>query len=414
MDTNKLAASTLSLQILIAERVYTPEEIGGPVAVVLEGPTIRTIWRGVDAAAARRLASERLPGRQVEVVNLGAWRLAPGYVDLHIHGFHGHDMSNGPSEDVAAVAQALPRTGVTAFLPTIGTNSREGTARQVARVTAAAEHQSPANASQVVGIRLEGPFISHAKRGAQYEPGIRPPDAAELAELVSMGHGWIRVVDYAPEEDPEQRFLARALDLDLVPSIGHTAATFDQVVRAIDAGARHATHLFNANSPLDHRAPGVPGAFLTDPRTTVEVIADGIHLHPTLLKLVVAARGAHHVALITDGAAAAGLPDGVYEFVNRTVHVADGAVRLPNGTLAGSALTIDRAVRTMVTRGGVAWADALRMATLTPAGIASIAEQKGHIAAHADADLVALDEHGNVQRTWVRGQLVYDAAAGIQ
>jgi N-acetylglucosamine-6-phosphate deacetylase len=165
--------------------------------------------------------------------------------------------------------------------------------------------------------------------------------------------------------------------------------------------------------PLDHRAPGAAGALLTDRRATVEVIADGIHLHPLTLRLVLAARGPRDVALVTDAVGAAGLPDGSYTFVGRTVLLRDGAVRLPDGTLAGSTLTMDRAVRNMVGLAGMNWSDAIRMATLTPATIGGVADRKGRIAPGADADLLALDDAGEIQRVWTRGQLAYAAGAAI-
>jgi N-acetylglucosamine-6-phosphate deacetylase len=222
-----------------------------------------------------------------------------------------------------------------------------------------------------------------------------------------VGRGWIRIVDYAPEEDEGARFLATLVRLGILPCIGHTAATYEQAIRAIDGGARHTTHLFNAMSPLTHRAPGVPGALLTDHRATVEIIADGIHLHPALTRLVIATRGFRDVALITDAVDPAGLPEGDYEFVGRKVTVRNGAVRLANGALAGSVLTLDRAVRNIVAFTGLGWPEAIGMATQVPARIAGIAPRKGRVAPGADADLVALDDEGFVQRTWVRGQLAY-------
>jgi N-acetylglucosamine-6-phosphate deacetylase len=164
-------------------------------------------------------------------------------------------------------------------------------------------------------------------------------------------------------------------------------------------------------SPLVHRAPGVAGAFLTDTRTTVEIIADGIHLHPAIAKLVVAARGAHNIALITDAVAPTGLPEGDYDFVGRKVTLCCGAVRLANGSLAGSVLTLDSAVRNIVAFSGCSWSAAIRMATQVPATIAGIAPRKGQITPGADADLVALDEHGFVKRTWVRGTCTYQASS---
>lgn len=394
-------------RVLVAEKLYAPEEIAGPVAIVLSGSSIHTVWRVIDAAQAEELCAARMPEAAVEVINLGSWRIAPGYIDIHTHGFHGHDITTGTQNDIAAMARELPRTGVTSFFPTIATTGKAETVEQIRRVAAVAGKQGTGQGAKILGIRLEGPFISRAKKGAQYEPAIRRPDPVEMRELAAIGHGLVRIVDFAPEEDEDQSFLATLVDHGILPCIGHTAATYEQVTHAIDGGARHSTHLFNAMSRLDHRQPGTAGALLTDTRATVEVIADGIHLHPAILRLAVAARGPRDVALITDAVVAAGLPEGNYEFINRTVHVANGSVRLADGTLAGSALTLDRAVRNMVTLAGTSWSDAVRMATLTPATITGASKRKGIVAPGMNADLVILDEQGNVRQTWVRGQLVY-------
>jgi N-acetylglucosamine-6-phosphate deacetylase len=400
-----------SLQVLVARTLYTPEEIPGPVAVVLEGEKIRAVWRETEADAARRRVAEHMPGAEVEVIDLGSWWLAPGYIDLHIHGFRGHDVTTGSREDVEAMARELPRSGVTSFLPTIASIERAETAQQVGMVADVAENQQYPSSAEILGIRLEGPFISKTKKGAQYAPAIRPPDPVEMEELAATGRGWVRIVDYAPEEDEEARCLATLVRLGILACIGHTAATYEQAITAIDEGARHSTHLFNAMTPLEHRAPGVPGALLTDQRATVEIIADGIHLHPAMLKLVIAARGARDVALITDAVAPAGLPEGDYDFVGRPVIVCEGAVRLANGSLAGSVLTLDQAVRNIVTFAGLGWSEAIGMATHTPARIAGVDARKGSIVPGGDADLVALDNQGFVQRTWVRGRLAYPSAS---
>lgn len=402
-----------SLHVLVAGTLYAPEEITGPVAVVLEGTTIRDIWRDMDAATVKRHLTEHLPDATVDVTDLGSWRLAPGYIDLHIHGFHGYDVTTGPREDMAAMARSLPQTGVTSFFPTIATIDRAETVEQVRQVAGAAESQTDHSAAEILGLRLEGPFISRAYKGAQYEPGIRPPDPAEIEELAVAGRGWIRIVDYAPEEDNDARFLATVVRLGIVACIGHTAATYEQAIQAIDGGASHSAHLFNAMSPLEHRAPGVAGALLTDHRATVEIIADGIHIHPAMLKLVIEARGCRDVALITDAVAPAGLPEGDYDFVGRPIIVCEGAVRLTNGALAGSILTLDRAVRNIMTFTGLGWSEAIGMATHVPARIAGVAQRKGRIVPGADADLIALDTAGVVQRTWVRGFLAYQGTASL-
>lgn len=413
MSRRRQEAGPQPLHVLIAETLYAPEEIAGPVAVLVEGAQIRAVWHVRDEEQARERVNEYQQQRKdaqqfpVEMLNLGSWRLAPGLIDLHIHGFHGYDVTEGTTEDMLAMARKLPRTGVTTFFPTIATTGRAETAGQVQRIADAAERQYAFPASEIAGIRLEGPFISHAKKGAQFGPGIRPPDPVELSELVALGRGWIRILDFAPEEDPEGIFLATAVQLGILTCIGHTMATYEQTMCALDGGARHSTHLFNAMPTLDHRLPGAAGALLTDSRATVEIIADGIHLHPAILKLIVGLRGPNDVALITDAVIAAGLPDGQYDFVGRTVTVADGSVRLADGTLAGSALTLDLAVRNMVALARSRLADAIHMATRTPARIAGIANRKGSIAPGMDADLIALDEFGCVRRTWTRGLLAY-------
>lgn len=396
------------IHILIAHALYAPEEIPGPVAVVVEGPKIRAVWRDTDEREARRRANDEQLGPSVELVDLGALRLAPGYIDLHDHGFHGHDITTGTRGDVQAMAAELPRTGTTSFFPTIASTGREETVQQVRRCVEAAEDQSGTSA-EILGIRMEGPFISKIKKGAQYEPAIRPPDPAEMRHLVNVGEGWLRIVDYAPEEDTGGKLLSALIEMDILPSIGHTNASYAQAIRAIDGGARHCTHLFNAMPPIEHRAPGIVGALLTDHRPTVEIVADGIHLSPPILQLAVASRGAEDVALITDAVGAAGLPDGQYRSINHTVIVSGGAVRLENGTIAGSVLTMEGAVRNMVTMAGMGWAEAIRMATLTPARITGVDGRKGKIVPGADADLLALNDDGLVQRVWTRGQLAYSA-----
>ncbi|MFL5624695.1 MAG: N-acetylglucosamine-6-phosphate deacetylase [Ktedonobacteraceae bacterium] len=412
MTEDKRDATTKPLHVVVTGKLYAPEELVGPVAIVIAGPKIRAVWHVTNVAQVRQLCAEHMPGETIEVSDLGSWRVAPGYIDIHTHGLHGHDITTGSQEDLATITRELPQTGVTSFFPTIATSGKTETGTQIQRAVSAAERQEHGQGAEILGIRLEGPFISHAKKGAQYEPGIRRPDPVEMSELAAIGHGWVRIVDYAPEEDAGDELLATLLRLGILPCIGHTAATYEQAIHAIDGGARHSTHLFNAMSALEHRLPGVAGALLTDQRATVEMIADGIHLHPAILKLIFACRGPRDVALITDAVAAAGLPDGEYQFINRKVRVADGSVRLANGTLAGSALTLDRAVRNVVALAGMKWADAIRMATLTPAEITGVAARKGKIAPGMDADLVVLDEQGFVRYTWAHGQLVYKGEPG--
>jgi N-acetylglucosamine-6-phosphate deacetylase len=408
------AENAARVQILVAGALYTPEEIPGPACVVVEGTRIRDIWPATMATEARARLTTLAPDATdvaADVVDLGGLRLAPGFIDLHIHGFHGYDVNAGSAGDLREMARLLPATGTTAWYPTIATTSRQHTAECVRTVAGIASERPEAAMAEVAGMRLEGPFISAAKKGAQYGGDIRPPDPAELRALAEMGHGLVRFVDFAPEEAGADQLLAALVELGIVPCIGHTNATYEQAMGAIAAGARHATHLFNAMSPLRHHAPGVPGALLTDDRATVEIIADGVHLAPPLLRLVLRARSPRDVALVTDAMLAAGLPDGEYEFLHRTVSVRDGTARLASGALAGSTLTLAQAVRNMVAFTGIAWETAIAMATTTPARIAGIDARKGRLAPGYDADIVALDADGCVVRTWTRGALAFEREA---
>jgi N-acetylglucosamine-6-phosphate deacetylase len=399
-----------SASVLTAAGLYAPEALPGPVAVTIQDGKVGAVRRGLNRQLALQRALDEL-GADAEVIDLGPLSLAPGFVDLHTHGFRGHDLTTGPATDGSDMAAELPSTGVTAFLATIASTGREETPIQIRRMLEARQTAAGGPCAEMLGIRLEGPFISFEKRGAQHPAAIRPPDPVELETLLDIGQGLIRMVDFAPEEDQGLRFLASLVRHGVLPVVGHTVATYEQVIHALDGGARHCTHLFNAMPPLDHRAPGAPGALLTDERATVEVIADGIHLHPALLRLVIAARGPQAVATITDAVGAAGLPDGTYQFVEREVYVRDGGVRLEDGTLAGSALTLDAGVRNLVKLVGLSWSDAIRMATLTPARIAGVDDRKGRIAPGVDADLVAMDGEGQIRRTWTRGRLAFELNA---
>jgi N-acetylglucosamine-6-phosphate deacetylase len=398
--------ATSPVQILVAGALYTPEEMPGPACVVIEGTRIRDIWRATTATEARERLAAAMPGMPADIIDLGDTRLAPGFIDLHTHGFHGHDVNAGSVEDLREMARLLPSGGTTAFYPTIATTSRQHTVACVSSVVEAAR-SSDRPMAEIAGIRLEGPFISPVKKGAQYGADIRRPDPAELRALVEAGQGLVRLVDFAPEEDTAGQLLESIAQLGIVACIGHTNATYEQAIRAIDGGARHSTHLFNAMSPLKHHAPGVPGALLTDDRATIELIADGVHLAPALLRLALRARSARDVALVTDAMPAAGLPDGEYDFLHRKVIVRGRAARLADNSLAGSTLTLDLAVRNMVAYTGVDWATAIAMATTTPARIAGIGTRKGQLAPHFDADIVALDAQGRVVRAWTRGMLAY-------
>lgn len=345
-----------------------------PGAVVVDGARIEEVVRG------DRIASERLPARVID-----AALVAPGFVELQINGGFGIDLIDG-GDAIARLADALPATGVTSFLPTLVSSPAAtylGAFDDLARAACG-------RGAEPLGLHLEGPFLAASRRGAHDPAPIAAADDAMLDAWIDSGA--VRLVTLAPERAGGLARIARLCAGGIAVSVGHTDATYDEVSAAIDAGARLVTHLYNAMSPLGHRAPGAVGAALTDDRVAVGLIADGVHCHPAALRLALRAKGAARIALTTDAMAAAAMPTGRYTLGSQAVAVDETGARLDDGTLAGSVLTMDRAVRNMVTLGGASIADALTMATAVPARVLGLT-RKGRLAPGADADLVLLDDH---------------------
>lgn len=339
--------------------------------------------------------------------------LAPGFIDLHVHGGGGAQVGSDPN-GVAAVAAFHARHGTTGLLATTVPGPPKALLDAVRAVAAVARRPQP-EAAQVLGCHLEGPFVSPSRPGALDVRHLRPPDPAELGRLLDAGGGSVQMIVVAPELAGAPDLIAAAADDGVVVSVGHTDATHAEAVAGFDRGARAATHVFNAMPPLHHREPGAAGAALTTPRVTVEIIADGIHIHPAVLRLAHAAKGPGRLALITDAMQAAGLGDGEYLLGEQTVTVADGEARTASGSLAGSTLTMDRAVRVCVEQAGIPLIDALQMASSTPAALLGLGEVMGRIAPGADANLVVLDEHLRAIGTMVCGRWAHsgDALAAV-
>jgi len=330
--------------------------------------------------------------------------LAPGFVDLHIHGCAGDDAMDG-GDAVKRMAAWLPRHGVTAFLPTTMCDSLENTRNALEGIRRAMDDPS---GSAVLGAHLEGPFLNAARKGAQPERYVKNPSLDAYARIVEGFEALPHVLTVAPEMDGAMELIGILKD-KLTLSGGHTDATCEEFLEAVDAGLSQATHLFNAMSPFAHRAPGATGAALADPRVRVQLIADLVHLHPVALKVVWRAKGASRCLLVTDAMAATGMPDGDYRLGANLVLVRGAVARLEGGALAGSTLTMDRAVRNMVKAVGVPEAQALRMASEYPCR--AIGEkQRGRIEPGMIADLVLLDGDYTPLVTVARGEVVYRAA----
>lgn len=302
-------------------------------------------------------------GLYEDIVDLAGDYLLPGFVDVHIHAYRGSDTMQG-EQAVRRMSRELYKAGVAAFLPTTMSASESDTRSAlegVRRVMAMPERLG----ARVLGAHMEAPFLQPRKAGAQRAEFFLAPSQATF-ERLSGGADAVRMITLAPELEGSEAFIRWVVAQGITVSIGHTAATAEQTHQAADWGATHVTHTFNAQPPLHHREPGVPGAAMTDDRLYAELICDGIHLHPDVIRLAVRAKGAARVVAITDAMEAAGMPDGTYRLGGLPVQVCHGEARLQDGTLAGSVLTMQRALQNLI-RFGIAPEDAVRMCTATPA-----------------------------------------------
>lgn len=326
--------------------------------------------------------------------------LVPGFIDVHVHGGDGGDFMDAHDEATARVVAFHARHGTTALAATTLSASRgdlQNAVEMIRRVAAS----SPRGA-EIVAIHLEGPFINVSRAGAQDRLSIRIADIHEVAALLNEAPRLRWIATIAPEVEGAQALIEHFRDRILF-SLGHTSADHATAVAALEWGASHFTHLYNAMTSLQHRDPGVVGAALTSVQATAELIADGIHIHPAALRVAVGAMP-HRIALVTDAMRACGLADGSYKLYDYEVTVADGAARLADGTLAGSVLTMDAAVKNMIELAGLPVETVLPMATEVPARIAGVADRKGRIESRYDADLVVLSERFDAERVWVRGE----------
>ena len=331
---------------------------------------------------------------------LDAAIVAPGFIDLQVNGGFGAEVG-ADADALRHLAACLPRTGVTAFLPTVITSP----AAFYPRVFAAYDAARGAAGSRLLGLHLEGPFLSPARKGAHRQDLIEEADLT-LFDLFLQNEA-VRLVTVAPERSGVLARIRQLRERGVLVSLGHTDADYEGFVRGVDMGARMATHLYNAMSPFSHRAPGVIGAALLDDRVTVGLIPDGVHSHPASVRLAARAKGLDGVALVTDMMAAAGMPSGTYSLGGAPVYVDSGAARRDDGTLAGSVLTLDQAVRNVVNWAGVTVADALRMASEIPARLLGL-EGAGRIVVGAAADLTLLNEDLYVTGAIIGGERVYE------
>jgi N-acetylglucosamine-6-phosphate deacetylase len=374
--------------------IHTPDEVIEGGAVLVDGPRIAAAG---PAAAVPRPAEARS-------VDAGGRILAPGFIELQFNGGFGADFT----DDAAAiwrVAEKLPRYGATTFLPTIITSPLEKIAAGMSVVTSPAPRGF--RGARPLGLHVEGPFLNPAKKGAHNPKYLRTPDLASVADW-SPANG-VRLVTMAPELPGALDVIGALASRGVLVSTGHSNATFAQAVAGFDAGARYGTHLFNAMSAFGHRDPGLPGALLTDPRPTVGFIADGVHTHRSVIQLAWTMLGPRRMNLVTDAMAALGMPAGQHLLGDFEVVVDATSARLADGTLAGSILSLDQALRNLVEVTGCSLSDALATMTTTPARAIRVDHERGRVQAGYMADLVLLTPDLRVHSTIAEGEVVFEA-----
>src|ERR1035438_6627996 len=407
-----------------ARRLYTPlEEIQNPLLVVEDGLISEVSSRSM----------KNVPGN-TSLVDFGDVVLAPGFVDIHMHGGAGLDLMRALPSDLPRLGRFLTTHGVTGYFPTTVAAPLDATCAALGRLADAIYSFSPptvaapldatcaalgrladaieaaatatdGNSVQArpLGIHLEGPFLSHKRRGVHPPENLLTPTVEIFERLWQAARGHVRMLTIAPEIAGSMEVIAEAARRKVCVSIGHSDAEMPIAQDAVKAGARHATHTFNAMRPLDHRDPGIIGEVLTDDRLSADIIVDGIHVAPAIVKLFLQAKGRERAVLITDSISATGMPDGRYQLGPIEVDVKDGKCT-SNGSLAGSVLTMDRAVRNVTQFSNWSLRDAVRAATLNPAQSVGLSGQHGVLAQGIDADFAVLNPAGEVLKTIVHGQ----------
>ncbi len=375
--------------VLRSQRIATP---AGPLAgeVAIDSGRISAI------SAASGQATP-------DAVELGERWLVPGYIDTHVHGGGGAQCNTTDPDEVAAVARFHTRHGTTALLATTVAAPVDELLGVLGAIARCADSEPT-----VLGAHLEGPFLSPARPGAMEPSVFVAPDPSILERLLGAGRGAVRMMTLAPELPGGLELVRALVGEGVIPSFGHSDASYGEARAAVSAGVHAATHLFNGMRPFHHREPGVLGAALDLPEVSCELICDGVHVDPVALRLVYRAKGPARVRLVTDAMAAAGMSDGRYRLGAATVEVREGVARVAGGeSIAGSTLTMDVAVRNAVRFLELPVPEAVRLASANPAQLLGLGDRKGAVAVGMDADLVVLDEDLLCCRTMVGGEWVY-------
>ena len=369
----------------------------------LFGSTLTVNGAQIEAVAAVSHPSDQM-------IDATGMIITPGFIDVHTHGGGGCNLHTADAGEIQHYARWAPETGVTAFLIGVVGTPNALPAQQLAAAVEAMEREGAG--AEPLGIHLEGPYINPVRRGAHMPVWLRRPDAIEAEEVLALASGRLRLITLAPELPGASAMIQRMVAEGVTVSLGHTDATYEQALEAVKLGVTHATHCCNAMRPLHHRDPGPLGALVEAPQVYGELIADGVHVHPAMMKIMVKLLGPERTIVITDALSAAGLAeDTTFEFAGQPAQLIHGAARLADGTITGSVLTLNQALRNMLQMTGVSLREAVRMLTLNPARAARVAERKGQLQAGYDADLLIFDESLQLQATICRGVMAFSTPA---
>ncbi len=383
--------------ILSSCQLVTPFETipDGAVAWNAEG---KIIFTGPAKKAAH------ITGDRIDLKGMSA---VPGLIDIHVHGGYGIAFGLGNlGEELKKYSEWISHFGVTGFLITITGPDPDFILRAIRAYIPLLEEGF--DGAQPLGLHLEGPFINPQKHGAFDPAWIRQPSLKEMGAYLDAGKGWVRHVSLAPEMEGADKIANLLSDSGVRVALAHSNTDYETASRALRGKFTHVTHTFNAQSPLHHRQPGVVGAVLNSEDATAELIADGVHVHPAAMRILIRCLGAERVVLITDAMQGAGLPDGTYTLLGHQVTVKNGKALLPDGTIAGSTATLDACMRNMVEMVGISFADSVRMASHNPAEVIGVDDHIGSLALGKIANIAVFDKNLKVKMTFINGNLVYE------
>ena len=340
-----------------------------------------------------------------EIIDAQGLTLLPGFVDVHVHGAMGYEAMDATTEALQAMSRFYAQHGTTGYLPTTWTDTYERTFAAVEQITAQLGQQP--DGATILGVHLEGPYLNAKMCGAQNRQYIRRADRAEVAAWLDFGT--TRLLALAPEYEENLWLIEECARRGIMVSAAHTAATYQQIKHAVSLGLAQTTHTYNAMTGLHHREPGVVGAAMTLRELTCELIADNIHVHPASMQALYLAKGADHIVLISDAIRGVGMPEGDYMIDERVITIKDGAPRLPDGTLSGTVLTMDRALYNFMQATGEPLDKIWKVSSLNAARQIGVSHQTGSLEIGKHADLVLVDDEITIQRTIAQGRTVYQA-----